>query len=501
MINFKIKSKCIFQIIIILIISSSCSDGLKNRQVNKPNLLFIWTDEQTFKTMKAYGNEFINTPNLDKLASEGVVFKNAYVSQPVCTPSRSSIMTGLYPHQNGCTSNNYPLKDKFKLLPELINDTSYRSAYFGKWHLGDEIYRQQGFDEWISIEDNYTIYYSEGRDRSDRSSYHHYLIKNGFNPNDYENNIFDRYFATRIPEKYSKPMFLANETCEFLGKNKDNPFILYVNFLEPHSPIFSVNDRMYNRNEISLPPNTNDPLEDNEPAFYRNQVSISEKRFNNFEEEHHRDLVARYYGLVSLVDKSIGVILDKLEELKLDENTIVVFTSDHGNMLGAHHLMVKSKMFEEAVKVPFIIKASGIKPIVIDHPVNNIQSLPTIMELMNLEIPEYIPVKSLVPLMKGNIEMSEPVFSTWNPRNPEDPFFRMVVTTDNNWKLNLSDKDKSQLYNLKEDPFETANLFYIEEYRHIVDSLAMEIHSWQNKTNDTLQIPYISDLISQSFSK
>ena len=127
---------------------------------DKPNLIFIWTDEQQPFTMSVYGNDRIKTPNLNKLAGESIVFKHAYVTQPVCTPSRSSTMTGLWPHTSGCVSNNIPLPENVPCLPELINDTDYRTAYFGKWHLGDEIYAQHGFEEWEAIEDSYIQYYT-----------------------------------------------------------------------------------------------------------------------------------------------------------------------------------------------------------------------------------------------------------------------------------------------------------------------------------------------------
>jgi arylsulfatase A-like enzyme len=146
----------------------------------KPNLLFIWTDEQRADTMAAYGNHRIHTPNLNKLAGQSIVFENAYVTQPVCTPNRSAVMTGLWPHQSGCVKNNIPLPSDIPCLPELLDDIDYCTAYMGKWHLGDEIFAHHGFEEWVSIEDGYRRYYSEGRDRNKRSDYHQFLTENGY---------------------------------------------------------------------------------------------------------------------------------------------------------------------------------------------------------------------------------------------------------------------------------------------------------------------------------
>jgi arylsulfatase A-like enzyme len=129
----------------------------------KPNLLFIWTDEQRADTMAVYGNRKIRVPNFNKLAAESIVFRNAYVTQPVCTPNRAAVMTGLWPHTSGLVTNNIPLPKETRCLNELIDDPDYRTAYMGKWHLGDEIFAQHGFEEWVSMEDGYSSYYAKER--------------------------------------------------------------------------------------------------------------------------------------------------------------------------------------------------------------------------------------------------------------------------------------------------------------------------------------------------
>ena len=125
----------------------------------RPNLLFIFTDEQRADTMRCYGNHYVRTPALDALADESFIFESAYVTQPVCTPSRSSIMTGLYPHTNGCVNNKIPLRAGTRTLAEFLPQ-EYATAYMGKWHLGDEIFAQHGFREWVGTEDHYRGTYS-----------------------------------------------------------------------------------------------------------------------------------------------------------------------------------------------------------------------------------------------------------------------------------------------------------------------------------------------------
>ncbi len=195
----------------------------------KPNLLFIWTDEQRADTMKVYGNSKIEAPNLNKLASESIIFKNAYVTQPVCTPSRATVMTGLWSHQNGCTENNIPLPENIPCFPEILNDPDYRTAYMGKWHLGDEIFVQHGFHGWESIEDGYVRYYREGRDKSTRSCYHQFLLEKGYQP-DSERGIFSRGLASKLPLEHCKPKFLELKAIDFLKQYQKDPFILYLKF-------------------------------------------------------------------------------------------------------------------------------------------------------------------------------------------------------------------------------------------------------------------------------
>ena len=326
---------------------------------DKPNLLFIWTDQQRADTMAIYGNKKIEVPNLNKLASQSIVLENPYVTQPVCTPSRSSVMTGLYPHTNGCIDNNLHLPDSIPCTPEIINDPDYRTAYYGKWHLGDEFFTQHGFEEWISIEDIYNQYFSEGRDKSLVSDYSNYLKSIGYKP-DGERGEFTRDYASKLPIEHCKPKFLEEKACDFLKRNKNNPFMLYVNFLEPHPPFNGPLNGKYDPDSLDLPPNFDDDLEDDEPLRYR---MIREKLFNeNYKGEplktkqDWRRMKSKYWGLVSQVDLSIGAILKQVEDLGLAENTIIIFTSDHGEMMGAHKLLNKTVMYEEAVKVPWLMK-------------------------------------------------------------------------------------------------------------------------------------------------
>ena len=474
---------------------------------DKANLLFLWTDQQRADTMAVYGNRQIDVPNLNKLAGQSIVFKNAYVTQAVCTPSRSTVMTGLYPHTNGCIDNNIPLPVDVPCMPELIDDTDYRTAYFGKWHLGDELFAQHGFEEWVSIEDIYNQYFSAGRDKTLVSDYSLFLRSLGYQP-DGERGEFSRMFAANLPLGHCKPKFLEQKACDFLKRNSKNPFILCVNFFEPHPPFFGPLNKKYDPAAIDLPANFDDELEADEPLRYR---LLREKYYRELykgeplkSEADWRQMIARYRGLVSQVDLSIGAILKTLTDLRLEDHTIVVFTSDHGDMMGSHRLLNKTVMYEEAVRVPWLMRIPQLRhrQQVIPGRFGHIDLLPTLLHAMDCETA--LPGKSLLPVIRGERKHVDDVFIEWNNKNRSDvskskfknitqeqidrangAFVRTVITQDG-WKLCWSDKDKNQLFNLEQDPYETTNLFYRSGYDAIIAQLQGKIRHWQSETNDKL---------------
>jgi arylsulfatase len=481
-----------------------------------PNLLFIITDQQRADTMAVFGNNKIRVPNLNNLARESVVFRNTYVSQPVCTPSRSTILTGLYPHTNGCTANNVPLSPRIVCLPEMISDGRYKTAYFGKWHLGDEIFPQHGFQEWAAIDDSYIKYYGDSRNKKERSAYHNWLIQKGYEP-DQKNETFSREFVTTLPYEHSKPKFLAAKAIDFLTRNKDNPFILYLGIFEPHSPFNGPFDSMYSHSDIELPLNFGDLLEDNEPLRNRllrqDFITNGTKGYQLQTEIQWREMISNYWGLISQVDRSVGEILTKLESLGLKKDTIVVFTSDHGDMMGSHQLALKSVMYQEAVRVPFIIRYPRLfnSQRIFENPVSHIDLVPTLISLLNVESAtgNALQGHSLLPFIENSRIQQDHVFIEWNPnllrpiskRLPlsipsvsaeerdrlADQHIRTVVSPDG-WKLCLSDRDLNQLYHLKTDPGETTNLYYNQNYMRIINNLKEKIFAWQDRTADNVEL-------------
>src|SRR2546423_29238 len=262
--------------------------------MRQPNLLVFLPDQQRTDTMACYGGTKIHAPALNKLASESVIFERAYVTQPICTPSRASLLSGLWPHTTGCTRNSVPLEQRFPTFAELLENKDYHCAYMDKWHLGGDASAQRGFRDWVSTEDV--------------SDYSRFLISHGITP-DRPNNAFSRRFISTLPLELSKPKFLEEHACR-----------------------------------------------------------------------------------------------------------IIVHTSDHGDCLGAHQLFGKEVMFEEAARVPYLIRMPGQRRSMrINQSISHIDFLPTLLELLGQTKPPNCPGQSRVPLLKGEVMPPQSVLMEWSP--------------------------------------------------------------------------------------
>jgi arylsulfatase A-like enzyme len=468
----------------------------------KPNLILFLPDQQRTDTLACYGGKKVHAPNLNRLASESVVFERAYVTHPVCTPSRSSLMTGTWPHINGCTRNSVPLDRRFRVFPELLEDKDYRTAYMGKWHLGEEGPARRGFHQWISTEK--------------AGDYTNFLIATGLTPNK-QNGGFSELAISNLPLELSRPKFLEKHACEFIEKHFRDPFILVVAFVEPHSPYNGPLNDEHPLSEIDLDPTAMLPESENIPLRYRlmrewqqaeavlDRERLPRQFFFGVTSDEYRSIKQRYLGLVTLVDQSIGAILGCLEQFGLSDNTIVVHTSDHGDSLGAHHLFGKEVMFEEAARVPLLVRLPGqTRGKMISQPVSHIDFAPTLLDLLSQPSHPECAGKSLLPVINKEALPPENVFIEWAPNRTKvkkgtslarrrmikravEEFTRAVVSPDG-WKLCLRDRDLNELYNLKDDPLETRNLYSDRQYASVISRLAGEIHHWQESSQDKLKV-------------
>ena len=473
----------------------------------KRNLVVFLTDQQRVDTMASYGNAKVHAPNLNKLASQSVVFDRAYVTQPVCTPSRSSLMTGLWPHTTGCTSNGSILETRFRVLPELVQDKDYRTAYMGKWHLGPQGPDQRGFERWISTQH--------------LSDYSKFLVSKGMVP-DRESGGFSAWAVSTLPLELSQTEFLKQQACDFIRRHPREPFILIVAFVEPHPPYNGPFNDEHAMADVDVDLTAHTPLSADVPLRYRlmqewqraratSDATGKSRRHFGITDADIRSIKQRYLGLITLIDQSVGGVLACLEETELTNHTAIVFTSDHGDSLGAHQLFGKEVMYEEAVRAPYLVRLPGLRPGRVTNPVSHIDFVPTLIDLLGQAESEQCAGTSLLPIIRGESTTAKNVFIEWSPnqyavsvrqkvkkgttlasarsiKRALHESSRTVITADG-WKLSLRDKDLNELYNLNDDPTEARNLYYRGEYAQIISRCAAEIQRWQEATGDTLKLP------------
>ena len=468
----------------------------------KPNLILFLPDQQRADTLACYGGVKVHAPNLNKLASESLIFERTYVTHPVCTPSRSSLMTGTWPHINGCTHNSVPLDRRFRVFPELMQNDDYRTAYIGKWHLGEDGPGGRGFEHCISTDGH--------------GDYSNFLISKKIAP-DKANGRFSEVAVSNLPLELSRPKFLETQACDFIEKHQRDRFILVVAFVEPHSPYNGPLNDANPLDEVELDATATLPEHQDIPLRYRlmrewqqaeallDRERLPLQLFFGITPDEYRSIKQRYLGLVTLVDQSIGAILGCLERHGLTEHTIIMHTSDHGDSLGAHHLFGKETMFEEATRVPWLIRLAGqTRQKRISNPVSHIDFVPTLLDLLGQPNHPQCAGKSLLPLINDATVLPNNVLLEWAPNRTKvkkgsrlarrrmikravEESTRTLVSPEG-WKLCLRDKDVNELYNLNEDPFEMRNLYSDPQHSSLVSRFTTEIHRWQDLTNDKLKL-------------
>src|SRR5947199_5039648 len=294
-----------------------------------------------------------------------------------------------------------------------MDDKDYHTAYLGKWHLGKEGPGGRGFQEWISTEP--------------RGDYTNFLISTGVTP-DKEDGRFSELAVSNLPLELSRPKFLEMHACECIEKHRGEPLSLIVAFVEPHSPYNGPFNDEHPLNEIDLDVTATLPETDNIPLRYRlmrewqqaeailDRERLPTQLFFGITPEEYRSIKQRYLGLVTLVDQSVGAILQCLARFGLTDHTIVIHTSDHGDSLGAHHLFGKETMFEEAARVPWLIRLPGqTRSKTISQPVSHIDFVPTLLDLLGAPNHPQCAGKSLLPLIQNETMSPDTVFLQWSP--------------------------------------------------------------------------------------
>lgn len=470
------------------------------KEPKRPNLLFLWTDQHRGDTVPWAGNTALQAPHFfTPLGGRSFLFHRTYVTQPVCTPSRGSIMTGLCPHNHGAWTNNLPLSPSALTIAEHL-PADYIRAYYGKWHLGNENTAQRGFTDWRSIEDVYRRHYQNAADLARFSDHYGFLLSRGFPPDEVDGDsggaaVFSRTMAAALPEPYTKAAFLAGEAERFLRARRDGqPFILHVNTLEPHPPSYGPLNELHDPAAMPAGPAFARPLGTGISRLVarQNQRTRDEGYKNHpIATEHDwRRLRANYYGLVSMVDRAYARIIRALEASGQAENTIVVYTSDHGDMCGDHCLMQKGNFYEGSTRVPLAIHVPWLSRRRVDFntPMSTVDLVPTLLDLLGGGVPAGLDGVSRAGALRDPASWrGENVTTEWN--DGENPAFngRCRIAADG-WKLNLYQDDAPELFDLNSDPGELHNRATEPAHRDRARRLTEELLAWQQRTQDKVPL-------------
>lgn len=440
----------------------------------KPNILFILTDDQGAWAMRCAGNTDIHTPNLDRIASQGYRFENFFCASPVCSPARASLLTGRIPSAHGvqdwirsgnldrdglkkeiredpyylCEEKPIQYLEGMLTYTDVLKENGYTCALSGKWHLGDSMTPQHGFDKWFTIGRG-GCYYNKAD-----------IVENG------EISFENRYITNVITDK------ALSYLEEF--RTQDNPFYLSVHYTAPHSPWEEDQHpgeyiEMYRDCGFTATPDL---------PVHPNQIPSAPSGTG----EVRKSLLRGYYAAITAMDADVGRLLDKLEALGIAEDTIVMFMANNGMNMGHHGIWGKGNgtfpfnMYDTAVKVPFLVSWPGHYPsgVVCRRMCSQYDFFQTLLDMVGIrrQLPDGLPGRSFADVFDGNTEKAGAVvvYDEYGPT-------RMIRTEE--WKyICRSPYGPDELYHLSEDPEENNNLSADPEYATLINRMYIQLTRW-----------------------
>ncbi|CAG7615579.1 sulfatase [Paenibacillus allorhizosphaerae] len=324
----------------------------------KPNILLIMCDQLRFDVLGCYGNKQVQTPNIDRLAQRGICFDRAYSQTPVCVPARHGLIAGQHPFELGLLKNERLAKEIAHPLPELIRKQGYYTCAVGKMHF-QPVRKHYGFDRMYLSEEIPT--------HIENDDYLQFLREQGYGhviePHGKRSELYYVPQISELPEHLHTTAWTADTTCRVIGNNRNRPFFLFTSFIKPHPPFDPCMpyDEMYNPEQVPKPARKeHERTPDDYAIDVMNDYKVNGIDSLSMEEE--LKMRAYYYGCVSQVDKQVGRILDKLESCGLLDDTLIIFTSDHGEMLGDHYSYGKRTFYEASARIPLIVSWPAVLP-------------------------------------------------------------------------------------------------------------------------------------------
>lgn len=423
--------------------------------IRRPNVVLLYTDQQRWDTLRCGGNPHILTPNLDALAAGGAVFTRAYCNNPVCMPSRQSLLSGQYPSALGTTTNGIEMPESVLTLHKVLKLYGYHTANIGKLHFKNhatrdhrEAHPDYGFDELVlsdepgCYEDAYIRWVREQapaevencRCTSPPAVTHNRIEK--------QPRGTEEPYVFEGPEDLTHTAFVAAETARYIRAHAGRPFFVIAGFYAPHAPVNPPRRFVDLYDPASLPAPLMNPGE--------NRLALTDERW--------KEIKAYYYALVSHIDDQVAVILDALDETGVRENTLVLFTSDHGDHLGDHGCVAKGPPgYDSCARVPLIVSCPGRMPPgqTRGELVEGVDIAPTVLDFCGIQVPPIMQGRSFRPLLDGGsywerdsafIEFREPFGISW----------KAIAAA--KYKYCVSNEGRELLFDLTRDPGELRNV-------------------------------------------
>lgn len=478
--------------------------------MKKKNILMILTDQHRWDMLGCYGNRIVKTPNIDRLAKEGILFNRAFTPSSICTPARASLFTGRFPGSHGIVGNqehaaktgaSHDLPEDLPKLSEFLD--GYDRFFFGKWHIeenrlpSDYGFKGHDFSGYgfpgSGVYKNFA--FDQGPENGNR--YAEWLQEKGFEfPSVSENfcgenpNLQVQELRARLdaPTEASIPAFLVDEAVSSLEQKSGNPFFMWLNFWGPHTPCVVPEPyySMYDPETIPLDPAFADDLS-GKPYHYRNISKMW--GVHDLDWKEWQKIIARYYGYITLIDDCLGQLFDVLKQNGLMDDTIIIFTADHGDAMGGHRLIEKGEfMFDSTYRIPMIVRHPDcpVPGSTCDEFVYLHDLMPTISKMISGNGPDTGgESQDILPLFTGEPVQTgrDHVYAEFAGHFASFPQ-RMVRTRTHKLVFNAS--AESELYDLVNDPHETRNRFSDVDCAEVRKELSDLLEKEMVKRNDPL---------------
>ena len=446
--------------------------------MKRPNILWYCTDQQRFDTIGALGNPHVQTPTIDGLVREGVAFNNTYCQSPICTPSRASFMTGLYPSRARNTRNgNDTFPEDTPLISKLIADSGYRCGMIGKFHLVSAGKRPEP-----RLDDGFTYWQHSHAPRDDwpegTHAYADWVREKGGDLDAM------RESEDRVPPEFHQTTWASDCAIDFISQNHSGkPWLLNINVYDPHPPFIPPKqyEERFKAEDMPGP-----HFKESDLAHQKSLESVDfQQKSRRPEECKAKSAQAKYYAMIALIDDQLARILQTLDETGQRENTVIILTSDHGETLGDHGLMFKGcRFYEGLVKVPLIFSCPGKfkSDLQCDGLVELLDLSATLLDIAGLGIPEYHQGQTLTPILEGR-ESGDHIresarceyFDALDPHFTGGTGSFATMYRTERYKLAVyHDHNLGELYDLQEDPWEFNDLWNDPEHADLKNRLILE---------------------------